>query len=276
MNTTGFDHIRRLFEGPLPPWLTRLARKAGRGINRYGMLREGDRVLLGISGGKDSLVMALVLSLRRRWLPIHYHLEAVHLNWEEYPISDEESARLAAYFEAIDVPFTQITTTMFPGHYDGQFNCYLCARNRKRHLFTYMKEYDIPILALGHHLDDIVETTLINMAMRGRLFTMMPVQPFFGGLFTLIRPLCEVPESQVRTAVEKLGLPVVKPDCPYKDTNLRLRVKPLVEQLATLDPLAREKIYRSLLNIQPDYLPISLKTGHEYTTVEREGKDEGP
>ncbi|MEM5947989.1 ATP-binding protein [Spirochaetia bacterium 38H-sp] len=260
MNSSNFGEIENLFKYNNPRWLKYTLRKLGQGISRYNMIEDGDRIVLGISGGKDSLALALLLSLRRKWLPIDYELRAVQIEWQEFPMTDEQVSLIKSFFNIIDVPYVRLTETMFPGSYKDDFNCYRCARNRKRILFDYMAKEGFSKLALGHHLDDIVTTTIINMTMRGKLFTMMPIQEFFKGKLHIIRPMCEIRESAIITIKERLNLPVVKAACPYKDTNLRLSIQPVMENLFSLDPHAREKIYRSLIEIKPDYLPYSLKT----------------
>ncbi len=154
--------LKELLSGPIPPWLMRFAKQTGRGINRFRMIGDGDRILLGISGGKDSLALALALALRRRWIPITCRLEAVQIEWRQYPLSDENRQALTAFFEALDIPFDIVTADISPDSFRGRFDCYLCSRNRKRILFEELERRGIGILAYGHHLDDIVETTLIN------------------------------------------------------------------------------------------------------------------
>lgn len=255
-----FRDIDNLFKYNNPRWLKNTLRKLGQAIARYEMIKDGDRIVIGISGGKDSLALALLLSLRKKWLPIDYELRAVQIEWKEFPMTEEQVELAEAFFKTIGVEYVRLCETMFPGSYKEEFNCYLCARNRKRILFDYMAKEGFSKLALGHHLDDVVTTTIINMTMRGKLFTMMPVQEFFKGKLHIIRPMCEIRESAIITIRDRLALPVVKAMCPYKDTNLRLSVKPVMEKLFSLDPLAREKIYKSTIDIKPDYLPFSLKS----------------
>jgi tRNA 2-thiocytidine biosynthesis protein TtcA len=233
----------------------RFARLAGQGINKFSMFGPGERILIGVSGGKDSLALALALSLRKRWVPIDYELTAVKIDWEEYPVTEEERDALIRYFQALAIPFRFIRTPMFASSFKGRFDCYLCSRNRKRILFEEMERRGITTLALGHNLDDIAETTLINMSCRGSFATMMPVQTFFNGKIRLIRPLCMVRENNVRNISNYLELPVTDTPCPYKDTNIRAEIKPLISRLSRLNKQARENIFRSTWNIDRDYLP---------------------
>ena len=232
-----------LINGKMPPWIHRFIKQAGRSINTYSMIRSNDRILLAISGGKDSLALALALSLRRRWLPIDYALEGVLINWREHPISPKQLDELSAYFDALQIPLTIITADMFSQSFKGEFNCYLCSRNRRRILFTEADQRKINIVAMGHHMDDLVETTLINLCFRGNFSTMLPVQEFFSGKLHLIRPLIEVKEHTLTRLVEEYDLPVAKPVCPFDQTNIRSKLKPIIRDLSRIDKLTREHIF---------------------------------
>jgi len=237
--------IREMMSGKIPPRVMRFVKQAGRGINRFGMISQGDSIILGISGGKDSLALALALALRKRWLPIDYRLEAVHIDWREYHLPPEAKARLEEFFSLLEIPYTVIPAAMFPESFNGQFNCYLCSRNRKRILFDLAAERGVSKIALGHHLDDLVETAMINLCLRGSFTTMLPVQEFFKGKLEIIRPLCEVPEAMVRNITGFLELPVQNIGCPYRDTNLRAKIKPLIREFSHLDHKTREHVYQA-------------------------------
>jgi tRNA 2-thiocytidine biosynthesis protein TtcA len=98
---------------------------------------------------------------------------------------------------------------------------------------------------MGHHLDDLVETTMINLCFRANFATMLPIQEFFKGKLHIIRPMIEVHEQTTRRLAEHYALPVVKPVCPFDQTNIRSSVKPIIAQLAKMDKLAREHIYHA-------------------------------
>lgn len=238
--------IETLMAGTIPPWIMRFVKQTGRSINRFSMIRENETILLGISGGKDSLALALALSLRLKWLPISYRLQGLHIDWQEYPVPESEKERLHHFFSVLNIPFRSIRTTMFPDSFKGEFNCYLCSRNRRRIFFETAREMGIRKVALGHHLDDLVETTMINLFFRGSFESMRPVQDFFSGEVQVIRPMCEVKEQVVKRLVSFLDFPVVKPDCPYHETNIRAKLKPIVKELSHLDRYAREHVFSAL------------------------------
>ncbi|MBN2049956.1 MAG: adenine nucleotide alpha hydrolase [Spirochaetales bacterium] len=237
--------LEEVLRGRIPPWLLRLVKQAGRSINRFGMIGADDRILLGTSGGKDSLVLALLLTLRKTWLPIDYDLKALHIDWVEYPMTADEKDTLQIYFDALKIPLEIHRTPMENPSFQGEFNCYLCARNRRRILFQKADELGISKIALGHHLDDFVETILINLCFRGSIESMQPVQDFFFGALHIIRPLCEIPEAAVQRIADRLDLPVIPKRCPHEAENIRFRLKPLVSELSHLDKLARSHIFEA-------------------------------
>ena len=236
---------RNLIEGEIPPWVMRFIKETGKGINEFEMIKDGDTVLISASGGKDSLALSLALSIRRKWLPIDYTLKALMINWIEHPIDDEYKQKLKEYYQALGIEFMIVDEHQFPSSFKGEFNCYLCSRNRRRILFDYAFKNDIRLIAMGHHLDDLVETSLMNLSFRARHDTMKPVQEFFDGKLYVIRPMIRVHENVTRRFKEMYDIPAVKPVCPYDQTNVRARLKPIVSELCHIDKLAREHIYSS-------------------------------
>lgn len=257
MNTQDKLDYRSLISGDIPPWGMRYIKSVGKTINTYSMIREGDEVLLAVSGGKDSLALALALSLRLKWLPVSYRLRALMINWVEHPIEESFREKLHEYFGSLGIDFTMLDEHQFPSSFNGDFNCYLCSRNRRRILFEYAARNNIRLIAMGHHLDDLVETSLMNLCFRASFSTMLPVQDFFDGKLFIIRPLIETHESVTRRLSECYDLPVIKPVCPYDQTNIRSQLKPIVKSLCHIDSLTREHIYKAH-NLRTDLLKNHL------------------
>ena len=236
-------------------------RHVGRTIERYGMIEDGDRVLLGVSGGKDSLCMALALKERLRWVPIHYELHAVQVEWREYPMEEADRRNTDAFLAELGIPFRRVVASAHPESFAGRFDCYLCARNRRRILFEQADLLGCRTLAMGHHLDDVVETTLMNLCFQGQFSTMMPVQQFFDGRLRVIRPLCETTEREVLSLARRLAIPVAATRCPTGGEGLRRVVRGVVSQLSHHGKRVRQNIYRAPWHINTEYLPSSLKPG---------------
>lgn len=253
------DQLKSILDGRVTPRLFRIAKTAGRAIHRFSMIEPGEPILVGVSGGKDSSFLALVLAVRMRWLPERNPLTAALIDWKEYPLGKQEREAISSYFATLDIPLEILSATMRPPSFRGKFDCYLCSRNRKRILFDLASQKGITTIALGHHMDDVIETTLINMVVRGQFGTMMPVQQFFGGKLRIIRPLCLVKEHTIDSFCSELDIPVLTPGCPHRQTNIRSQFKPIVRQLVHLDRHAREHIFNSCMNISWDYLPAKYE-----------------
>lgn len=234
-----------LINGNIPPWVMRFIKAAGKGINDFDMIRDKETVLLAVSGGKDSLALALALSLRRKWLPIDYNLKALMINWTEHPIDSSYIPRLKQYFKDLDIDFEIKDESQFPTSFKDDFNCYLCSRNRRRILFEQAQKEGYKLIAMGHHLDDLVETTMMNLFFRSEFATMNPVQEFFDGKLYVIRPLIEIHEQTLKRLSEVYDLPVIKPVCPYDQTNIRASLKPIVNDLVKLNKLTREHVFNA-------------------------------
>jgi tRNA 2-thiocytidine biosynthesis protein TtcA len=238
--------------------INKFARKAGKAIHRYKMIKNGDKILIGVSGGKDSLCLTLTLKQRQKWVPINYQLFAVFIEWREYPVTQEKKQALKAFFSGLEVPLKLIKRSMHTPSFHDDFNCYLCSRNKKRILFEQANQLGITKIALGHHMDDMVETTLLNLFYRGSFATMMPVQEFFNGKIQIIRPLCEVYENDINKLTRLLNLPLVSIACPGKQANQRLLIKEIIKKLSRVNKKVRENIYRAPWRINQKYLPTCL------------------
>ncbi len=235
--------------------LTRFARSVGRGINRFDMIRPADRILIGVSGGKDSLALSLALVERKKWVPVEYELFAVQVEWREYPLSDEEKRVIDGFYRTLGIPLARIPASINPPSFRKGFNCYNCSRNRKRILFNEAEKIGASKIALGHHMDDIARTMLINLLFRSEFSTMMPVQQFFGGRMSIIRPMCEVREGEIEKLARRVGLPTVPSRCPNAEKNQRKLMAELLKQASRVDRHAVPNLYGSAWRINTDYLP---------------------
>jgi tRNA 2-thiocytidine biosynthesis protein TtcA len=212
-------------------------------------------VLIGVSGGKDSLALSLALVERKKWVPVDYELFAVHIEWREYPLDTGEKEALDRFYADLGIPFRRVAASIAPPTYRKKFSCYTCSRNRRRILFDEAARVGATRIALAHHLDDIAHTTLMNLFFRGEFSTMMPVQDFFGGKVSIIRPLCEVRESEISRVAARLHLPVVTARCPNASTNQRVLMKEILGRVSRVDRHAATNIYGAAWRINREYLP---------------------
>ena len=219
---------------PLPPKSApyrSINRQVGRAIGRYQMIAGGDRILVGLSGGKDSLTLMWTLSERLKRAPVHYELIAVYIDpgFEGSP-----SGLIDGYCqkEGYGLRFEYTDYGIRAHSEENRENpCFLCARLRRQRLFEVAHELGCNKLALGHNMDDIIETLFLNMCYSGEISTMVPYQPFFKGKLIVIRPLAHVHEQAIhRFAKEHLFPDFVNP-CPSTRTSKRLEIKRMLRRL---------------------------------------------
>jgi tRNA 2-thiocytidine biosynthesis protein TtcA len=179
----------------------------------------------------------------------------VQVAWKEYPMTANQLKDFEDYFAMLGIQYTQLAASMFGPKIKKRFSCYICSRNRKRILFYYAGKVGANKIAFGHHIDDIVQTTLMNMTYGGQLATMMPKQSFFNGQLEVIRPMCQCREKQVLAIAQQYNLPIISIACPYRDESGRMAIKPIIEQLERVQPGAKENMYKDLFNIKANYLP---------------------
>lgn len=223
-------------------------------MHAYNMLADGDKVLVAVSGGVDSLVLAWLLQAWRNKAPIHYELLAVHL---DMGFGSKELDLVKVQLDRLDLPSLLEKTDFGPKALeinDGKGGCYHCAKQRRNRLFEIAREKNYNKLALGHHKEDIIETLFLNMIYSGNLSTMVPRQDLFGGSLSIIRPLSYLNKEQVKGIGSELGIvPVINP-CPLSGDTHREQVRSWLSDLYHKEPMAQSNIFAALSNVKTDYL----------------------
>jgi tRNA 2-thiocytidine biosynthesis protein TtcA len=233
-----------------------LLKKVGKTIKKYGMIEEGDRILVGVSGGKDSLSLLKILYDRRGFHPNTYEILALHV------ISDMPCEGLADpevlenHFITNGYPYKMVKLHLDPG--DRGFNPYWCARNRRRVLFDTANRLGYNKIALGHHRHDVIETFLLNMFYHAELSTMLPVQSLFKGKITLIRPLYNIPESDTRKLAGIYGFPTVHCRCPIERETKREMIKRMIHDIERVNSKSGVNALRAFENVREEYMPSSV------------------
>jgi tRNA 2-thiocytidine biosynthesis protein TtcA len=238
-----------------------LNRRVGRAMHDYSMLADGDQVLVAVSGGIDSLVLAWILVAWRRKAPIDFGLRAVHVDMESSGGAVGDSARsIASMLHAFGLELTilpalwrpdpQVMQSGAPGH---DF-CFQCARSRRTQLFDHARQCGCNKIAFGHHRDDIIETFLLNLICAGNISTMSPRQNLFSGRLALIRPLAYLEKTQIEGLGRDLGLEPVRSSCPLSEKTRRRDMHQLAEQIYQQIPGAKEHIFAALGNVRWEYL----------------------
>lgn len=237
-----------------------LNRLAGRAMREFGLIQEGDRVLVALSGGKDSLVLLRWLAERRAKSP-RFQLTAAHLDLGyEKPEDHRPLAGWAADL-GIDYVFERVDYGLAAHSEVNRENpCFLCARLRRRRLFEIAGERNCAKIALGHHRDDALETFLLNILYSGETSTMLPAQVFFKGLFTIIRPFYLVPEALIARLARRWKPPIFNSGCPSNGRTKRAQVKNWLRELAQDNDKIPGNVFRAMFNCRPDYLPARPPT----------------
>lgn len=213
---------------------------------KFHMIGEGDRIAVGVSGGKDSLTLLHALHLYRHFSPVKYDLEAVTL---DMGFEGFDTGPLAAYCEGIGVKHSIVKTQIGQIIFDVRKEknpCSLCARMRRGALHDWMVENGIKKLALGHHADDAIETLLMSLLYEGRFYTFQPVTYLSRKDVTTIRPLIYATEKDITGAARKENLPVQKSPCPADKDSARQEAKMMLQALYKKHPQARERILHAL------------------------------
>jgi tRNA(Ile)-lysidine synthase TilS/MesJ len=210
----------------------------------YHLLEDGDYVLVGLSGGKDSLCLLEMLGKRAKIDQPKFRVEAIHVRMEN--ISYETSTDyLEQFCKELDVPL-HIVTTRFEAS-DKKPPCFLCSWNRRKQLFNLAQELGCNKIALGHHQDDLLHTCLMNQFYQGRFDTMPALLRMRKMPLSIIRPLCMVEEADIRRYAELRGYEKQVKLCPYETASHRDDMRQLFEQIQQMNPEARHSLWNAIV-----------------------------
>ena len=244
----------------------RLRGLAGKAIEDFRMIEAGDKVMVCLSGGKDSYTMLDILMSLQRSAPVDFELIAVNLDQKQPGFPEHV---LPDYLTALGVPFHiieqdtySVVKRVIP---EGKTMCGLCSRLRRGALYRYAAENGITKIALGHHRDDIVETLFLNMFFGGKLKTMPPKLHSEDGRHIVIRPLAYVPESEIERYARAREFPLIPCTlCGSQDNMQRVEIKKMLREWERQYPGRTESIFSSLRNVVPSHL--ADPTRHDFNT----------
>jgi tRNA 2-thiocytidine biosynthesis protein TtcA len=234
----------------------KLCRLVGQAIADYRMIEDGDRVMVCLSGGKDSYaLLEILLSLRSR-APIHFDLIAVNLDQKQpgFPahVLPEYLTRRGVPFHIEERDTYSIVKRLIPA---GQTTCSLCSRLRRGHLYRLATQLGATKIALGHHRDDILETLLLNLFFTGKLKAMPPKLRSKSRLHVVIRPLAYVKEADLERYATLLQFPIIPCDlCGSQENLKRKQVKSLLAEWDQRFPGSKDSMFAALSNVAPSLL----------------------
>ena len=234
--------------------LRRIERRFNKGVVQYNLIEEGDKILIGLSGGKDSLALIELLGRRARIFKPRFSVVAVHVVMKNIPYQSNLEY-LRAHAETFGVPLVVYETSFDPSTDTRKSPCFLCSWNRRKALFTVAKEQGCNKIALGHHMDDILETLLMNLTYQGAFSTMPPRLVMKKFDMTIIRPMCLVHEADLIELAALHAYQKQVKNCPYESQSSRSDMKGILHQLEAMNPEARYSLWGSMTNVQEDLLP---------------------
>ncbi len=226
--------------------LFRLLRTAS---TRYGLIADGDRILVGLSGGKDSFCLLELLARQSRIFRPSFSVEALHVRMKEVQY-ESDAHYMQAFCNKLSVPLHIVTASLTESsaeeHNRSKPICFLCSWNRRKALFNFAQEHGFNKIALGHHQDDLIHTALMNLNFQGHFSTMPARLEMKKMPLTIIRPLCLMPETDIQHyATLRAYEPLLK-RCPHEQETQRTQARRLFDEFQKLNPEARYSIWNAL------------------------------
>lgn len=241
----------------------RIKKNVGRAIADFNLIEEGDRIIVGISGGKDSYTLLHVLEALRKKAPVRFELIAANIDpgFPGYK-TDVIEKYLQQQSFTYHMEMTQSYEIIEDNLRAGTSYCAFCARLRRGHLYTLAEKLGCNKIALGHHLDDFIETLLLNQFFSGKLAAMSAKLEADNGLHTVIRPLVYIEEQDISRLSRLMQFPIVSCCCPVVGTTdqNRQKMKQLVRTLAGDIPEIRSSMLNALKNVQLRHLLVNTLT----------------
>ena len=232
----------------------RVRRAVGKSISDWGMITDKDKILVGLSGGKDSQTLLQVLFSLQKRAPVKFDIVPVHV---DPGFEDSFVKELEDYVGRNFYPL-RVENTDFGVRAHSKENrenpCFLCARLRRNRLFKIAKETGCKKIALGHTKDDIIETLFINIFYAGKIGTMKPRQSFFNGDLDIIRPLAYVEKKDIVAFAKNHSLPGFINNCPSANLTKRGEIRQMLEGLYKQNNHIKGNIFRAMGNVASDYL----------------------
>ena len=225
----------------------RLKERFVKAMATYHLIEDDDRILVGLSGGKDSLLLTELLAKRAKIQHPRFEVEALHVRMENIHY-ETDTSYLQQFCDNLGVKL-HVRTTSF--EVDGASRkqkqpCFLCSWNRRKQLFNLAQELGCNKIALGHHQDDLIHTALMNLTYQAHFATMPARLKMRKMPLTIIRPLCLIPESDIKTWAEMQGYQKQQKLCPYETNSHRTDIKQLYDALEQMNPEVRYNIWGAL------------------------------
>ena len=223
----------------------RIIARYKKALSNYQLIEDGDKILVGVSGGKDSLLLLELLGGTMRIHRPAIHVEALHVRMENITYETDEEY-LERFAEECGIPMHVVTTSFDPSTDKRKTPCFLCSWSRRKELFNYAQEHGFNKIALGHHQDDIIHTALMNLLHQGQFSSITPRLKLDKMPLTLIRPLCMVMEKDIQAYAIERAYEKQKKTCPYDRDTRRTDIRQLFDKIEQMNSEARYSIIHAL------------------------------
>lgn len=223
----------------------------------YGLIEDGDHILIGLSGGKDSLALVELLGRRAQIYKPRFTVTALHVRVKERDYRTDLTW-LEEFCKEAKVPLIVRDTEIgeVPSNPNIQNNpCFLCSWYRRKTLFNVAQELGCNKIAFGHHRDDIIETLLMNLIYQGAFATMPPKLQLEKMPIQIIRPLCLIDEAELVRHAQERDYQKQEKLCPFEHVSAREKAAELLAQIKAMNPEAVDSMYAAMTNIKEEYLP---------------------
>ena len=239
--------------------LNRLTKRFHKACADYQLIADDDHILIGLSGGKDSLLLTELLGRRAQIYKPRFKVTALHVRVKERDYHTDLSY-LESFCAEAQVPLIVRDTEIgelpnTPNTRTTQNPCFLCSWYRRKALFNVAQELGCNKIAFGHHRDDVAQTLLMNLIFQGAFASMPPILQLDKMPLQLIRPLFLIDEADIVTYAAMRGYEKQTKLCPFEHVSSREKVKELLEHIKTLNPEAIDSLFGAMTNIKTDYLP---------------------
>ena len=214
-------------------------------MRTYHLIDDGDRVLVALSGGKDSLCLLDLLAQRQRIFMPRFSIEAIHIRMDNIAY-ETDTNYLEDYCRQRNVNLHVVNTSFDASSDKRKSPCFLCSWNRRKQMFNLAQEIGCNKIALGHHMDDLIHTALMNECFQGRFDTMPVFLQMKKMPLAIIRPLCLCHESDIKAYAEQQDYQKQRKLCPYEKESYRTDIQQIFQQMESLNPEARYSIWNAL------------------------------
>jgi len=238
-------------------FINKLRKKVGKTIYKQQLIKDGDCVLIGVSGGKDSMALVDIIASQQKAFPFKYKIKVAHITVKQFPqLADIEKIKSLCQFHKLE--FHHIEVDIDFNRDPSLSTCFKCSWGRRSRLFRLVEELGCNKLAFGHHLDDANETLIMNILFNGEISSLPYSVKMFKGKFDLIRPLLDIEDQDLTYYTKLLDLKAETRKCPNTKINRRDLIRKTLSEFYKIHPGIKRNVFRAPQKYIKKYLPLPL------------------